>query len=304
MQRARAAMAVTLLAGCGDPANPIDFKGEALDEVSCVIYAGSYQPSAGTRLQLALLWQKPEGGYEPDDVGSDIATSFPATAAVRIFQPPAASLLQTRAGVTGELAVGQLVAFEDGDGDAIRDPSETLVGMSPDMVVVFTETGVGGQPSGSLAEGFHHMMPNGCADLAQPRFRSVSDSCHIDVPSKVLDPFELTCAPEPTGECVGLTAIRQACEANPNDPRCTTCANGIFPAGATPAECDAWYAACVEDFLPQDCGAEMKTCTSGEDPQVEPECSRECTCALIYDQCIKAGNPEDACADKRQACLR
>lgn len=280
---------------CGDPAPPTEFKGEPLVTIDCVVTAEGAAP-----MRVALLWQTPDG-YAPNADDTTTVVSFPANAVIEVFTPPDATLLQAHDGASGPLAVGEIVAFEDLDGDHRWSADEPIVGIS-DHLVVFAPEDVFGTATGALTAGFHERTAVSC--LVDPEARlDAASACIVQVNPKFSERFVYDCPPIEDEPCYELGPIRRGCHVDPSAAICGECAAGIFPADATPDECYAWYDACAAALPFADCGSEMKVCTSGEDPGADPEdCTGQCACDFRYDECIAAGIDEAACATKRANC--
>ncbi len=283
------------LPACGDAVPSSEFKGKPLATIECLVSSQSDAP-----LRVALLWQTPSG-YAANADDTDTVVSFPASAVVRVFTPPDASLLQHHEGASGGIAIGEIVAFEDLDGD-LRWSSDEPIAATSYHVVLFAPEPVFGPATGALEAGFHERMAEPCPGNSDARF-SAAGECGVIVNPKFVERFSYTCPSLGDGPCRELAPIRRTCHADPSAPICTTCAAGIFPPDATPDACYAWFETCSAALPYADCGSESKVCTSGEDVDEDPEdCTGQCACDFRYAECIAAGIDEASCAAKRADC--
>lgn len=298
---------------CADAAADASYKGEPLDRIAGVVAVDTATvelDAFGGDLRVTLWWSTGGGGALPPERDVAPVGAFPADFVLDLFETPPPERLASFADATGQLALGQLVVYLDEDGDhAWNADVEPVYGLADQMIVAYTPAGFAGPLTGSLAKGFHHLVPTPCSTRTTLRFAGPApERTTIAIYPKPLGSdikaslFELACEVTPAPDCQGLTAIRQACRQDPSGPDCERCADGIFPAGATPEQCDAWLAQCNTKYFQDECGAEWKACTTGNDPGV-PACDKACVCEASRGECHKAGLPDDVCDTKYADCM-
>jgi hypothetical protein len=131
-------LAAALLAGCGSLADG-DYRGEVLLEMDGqVLMDGSL--GFDSDLGVAVHWSRaltPEAGAQ----SVVVATEFPANYSVQFFHPPAGTTFIPLFGEEGlNAAVGEIVVFEDVDGDDRWSPDrEPVMGGSFDTTLLWVQ---------------------------------------------------------------------------------------------------------------------------------------------------------------------
>lgn len=297
---AHAVLASALAPACGDAANPITFEGEVLDEVTCAVsYAvsGAYIDTLHPRAAVAWLTDASGIGFivQPSD-GVRLDEQIPGTLRVRLLDAPPTGAAWTPSGVTGALALGQVVVYDDTEQNGVFDPKiDRLVGVGSDLVITHSEAGASGSAIGAVPKGFAHRQAAACPDT--PRLGAASTGpCTIGITKEVDALFPLACETE-SYRCEGLEALRWLCRWRPDVPDCTTCAGGIFPKDATVADCDAWLPGCSAEYPPTECKTEYSACIAGE-----PACDEPCLCQKQFEYCLDLAD-EATCHAKYDWCM-
>ncbi|MFO0750890.1 MAG: hypothetical protein U1F43_35245 [Myxococcota bacterium] len=291
--RAAACALALTLAACGDAAVDSAFEGAPVDELTCrVVFATGAAP-LGSRPHAALAWQTDDGRIVTPDSdrnqfllhpadGLRVDEAFPGEVHLRLLDPPPAAVELAWPDVDGRLALGQVVVFDDRDGDGGYGRGERLMGIGQDLVVVFSRAGASGAAIGVVAPGFHHRASAPCD--GGPRFADGdAHACTLVIDSAPQRLLRFDCGPD--YPCEGLTELRFLCRWDPDDERCATCAGAVFPPEATPADCDAWLPGCLATYPPDECRAEWRTCSDGE-----PPCDRSCLCQHRVGECMQLGD--------------
>ncbi len=146
---------------CADRARcpPLEACAEA--EEACIADSGQNDAVLESEVDLGvgLVWSVPGRGQGLFEQPSRLTPGLPARYTLTLHQPPPDHTLWQRGG--DRYAVGVIAAYDDHDRDARLDPAtESLLGGTLDMAVVYTPTGLD-RPDGSRrAPGFHRVAPD------------------------------------------------------------------------------------------------------------------------------------------------
>ena len=287
------------LVGCGDPVADATYQGQPRDEIQVTVAFDSSDNFVDEVSPRATLVWFDEGGnlIEQGEEGIAVAETSPAALTVRVFDLPPPGIERAYDGITGLVAFGQVGIYDDQDGDHRWDrPDEGLIGLSDDLVVVYTTLGASGDTIGSFSPGFHHVTPAPCP--AALRFSGpASGPGTIELTFKPFA-FELACSAPASSYCAPFAMVRYRCRLYPNNDLCQECAAALFPQDASSEACDAWLTGCLATYPndQKDCQGEHAICIDGE-----PACDRPCLCHHLKDDCL-ASFATDVCDAKYGDC--
>ncbi|MFO0744938.1 MAG: hypothetical protein U1F43_04575 [Myxococcota bacterium] len=224
------ALGVLALGGCGDAARDGDFVGAPIATVTSEVEVGLAADRLAP-LRVTLAWSREDGvgGFVAARAG-DVAidTSAPGTIAVTLLEAPAADVARHDAGVVKGLALGQLIAYVDSDGDGRFGAADRIVGIDS-SVLVYSDGAASAPTLGSFGSGLHRMLAAPCAGPASPRFdgplAAAAGSLYIGTKWES-GLFAVAC-PALRGACDDLEGLRAVCWDDPT-PR---------PARPAPAAC-------------------------------------------------------------------
>lgn len=291
---------VVLCASC-DAARDGSFRGQALARFSVSVTQAAAPIVGDGPLRAALAWFPSD---RPDEARSGEAREQVVDGQVghvdfEVLEPPARSAWRTDSaalGIVGELAIAQVVAYADRDGDARLSPGEPIRGIDR-AVLVFTPDGAEGPPIGRLAPGFHRMEQAPCFEGARFLGPFEGDGGLWIGPKWEIDLFALGCG-EPVSPCTDLESLRALCWDDPANAQCHECAGAVFPVGASAAECDAFRQDCEARYDPAECEAQWQHCRAGDAP-----CPKKCRCNEAYNACLAEADAA-TCEDELITCMQ
>ncbi|MFO0750891.1 MAG: hypothetical protein U1F43_35250 [Myxococcota bacterium] len=318
--------ALGVAGGCGDPAADASYPGEPLTELAGRLAVRSADGSGPDLapwpdLRLAVLWGPGDDSAAPagtTDAANDgarddtpIVAADATTFTLAIYRaPPERSW---RVLERGRLALGQIVAYGDLDGDGRLEPDEPLFGAARALVAFSPEGAAGALLGVPLDRGFHLLMPSAPCDVAALRLVEPSqlDVLHVDL-DRAFDArhlfFDPACSDDLTafdGVCPDPATVRWVCRYGPPAPAlCGSCEYLLFPEGSGPGACGAWTEHCLDRdiFPPEVCLDEASVCRAGEPARAAP-CDLACACDKAVAWCQSLGPLALACQRQRAACM-
>lgn len=271
--RGRAALAGCLFAVSCDAAHDGRFEGvPALTlEGQLVVVGDGATPvwGDGAGLDVMLQWHT---SSQPGSLVSQpvrVELRFPDAMRVVLMDPPPDSARTLLPAMSGPIAFGQLVVFEDLDGnEAWSRASEPLFGVST-AAIVFAESPASG-PRLAVPAGFSFVRLGGCRGEDGFGGRPV-DGLRVALFPEARAPFEPLdgggliaghCEARSAYVCQGLADRRPACVADPSLPACRACPLGVYPEGADVTECELWRNGCAfhPDYDPDECESQWAEC--------------------------------------------
>jgi len=271
--RAAATACLALVAAACDAAHDGSFEGvPALAvEGQLAVVGGGATPvwGDGDGLDVLLQWYTSTRPGSLTSQPARLELRFPDAVRVVLAEPPPESARVVLPGMSGPIAVGQLVVFADLDGnDAWSPVGDPLFGVSTAAIVFAAESAAG--PRLTVPAGFSFQRVRSCrgqeglGGVAVPGLR-------LALYPSARAPFEplersglisARCVPTASFPCQGLSERRPACVADPSLPACRACALGVYPEGASVTECELWRNGCAfhGDYDPDECESEWAAC--------------------------------------------
>lgn len=215
----RAALLLSVLAGCGDPLAEGDYLGSPMTILQGRALAGSGQDPAPVRPHVGLVWPRlsgfpsPRVGCDPIDdgdldegpsffaAGARIDAVFPSTFHIELYDPPPPAALGSyrdcEGALDGRMAVAFVLAFDDLDDDgtfseeSVNGGVDRPIGYSDRHMVIYVD--VPPRPGSfawehvflnpEAATRGYHVVEGVCADLEEPldRIRVLGASEPLEV---------------------------------------------------------------------------------------------------------------------------
>jgi hypothetical protein len=176
--------ALVMIAACGDPLITRDFRGEPLFSIEGRVVDIRYNLDSTERLEAAISWSL-TGDTTTDPLQiveqSSVATSvtFPATFKINIFEAPT----DPRLYALDRYFVGELMVYEDTNGDRTISPGEIRGGASS-SAVLFAAADISKESSptgGPLPKGFTQVnLPLPC-EVIEPSPFTGGETCGVEL---------------------------------------------------------------------------------------------------------------------------
>ncbi len=171
------AAVVTGSAGCGDPAWNGAYQGESLLVLDCGVTVAMNDLGARNPI-VGIVWLDRDGGRHGGD--AVVEGVFPR-ARVRLMAPAPAELVVFPTANGARVALGQLVLYDDGDGDERFDDGEPLWSITRGMAIVDAPDGASDPDFGDLSPGPHALVANRCREGATAPFAGERpEACYFE----------------------------------------------------------------------------------------------------------------------------
>lgn len=181
------ALAVVATTACGDPVWTGAYQGDPLLTLDCAL-APELQALELRASRVGLVWLGADGARFAGDV--DDEGVFPRFR-VRVYAaaPAAARVFDSD---DGRVAYGQLIVYDDGDGDGRFAPErEPIRGVSRGLVIVDAADGATFDGLDPLPVGLHALAAERCTEARGAPFTALApDDCRLDraTPDAFFDP--------------------------------------------------------------------------------------------------------------------
>jgi len=304
-----------LLAAACDGAQDGTYRGEReLALRTTLRFVGDGPPA----FRVALVWGTADGRdvARVDPVAS--VCNVGAECLVELYsRPPAAALVAVR---RGQLALGEVVAFDDRDGDARWGRDEPVLGRVALVVA---------SPEGASDARFHETIPPGlhAVDALAPCSVAAAEQRFTLVPDTELSTavitrdggeplyFDADCgarlAATAWPSCPRLDQTRWLCRAeDPDLALCARCEYQVFPPNAGAQACSEWRGRWTTHLLDPslqkttaEVVSEVRLCLADPPPVSDP-CDHACACDKRYAYCRDVEQrPLLDCERERDGCL-